>query len=254
MGQLGWLSTALAMAAIPAASAADIKVISAEAVRGALESIAEQYRRETGHRVSFAFMTAGQVRERVQAGDAPEIAIASSAVIAGLVQAGKATGAVDLGRIGMAVAIRDGAPRPDVSTPEAFVRTLRAARSVSFTNPTAGGTAGLFFADLLKRLGIADEIADKVVYSSGGRDAASKVASGEAEFAITFPSEIVPVKGAAVGGLFPEALQNYTTYAAALPVANGSAALARTYLAMLTGGTSRDRWVSAGFEPLGKDV
>jgi molybdate transport system substrate-binding protein len=252
MGQLLWLGTlTLAMAAMPAV-AAEIKVISAEAARGALETIAEQYKKDTGNTVSFEFMTAGQVRDKVQAGEAPDIAVGSNAVIPALVQSGKATAATDLGRIGMAIAIREGAPRPDVSTQEAFVKTLRAARSVSFTNPAAGGTAGIFFADLLKRLGIADEMAGKIVHSSGGRDAAAKVASGEAEFGFTFPSEIAPVKGAAVGGMFPEALQNYTTYTAVIPAANKNPVLAQSYLAALTAAKSRPLWVAAGFEPLGK--
>lgn len=231
---------------------AEVRVISAEAVRGALESISAQYSKDTGHTVSFGFMTAGQVRDRLLAGEAPELAIASNTVIDGLVQGGKAANATDLGRIGLAIAVREDAPHPDVSTTEAFLKTLRAARSVSFTNPAAGGTAGIYFAELLKRLGVADEVNRKVVYSTGGRDAASKVASGEAEFAVTFPSEIVPVKGAVVGGMLPEAVQNYTTYAAAIPVANGNAALARDYLAALTGAKSRELWVVAGFEPLGK--
>jgi molybdate transport system substrate-binding protein len=251
MTQLMWLSTlALAMAAAPAV-AGEIKVISAEAARGALESVATQYTRDTRNTVSFAFSTAGQVRDKVQAGDAADIAIASNTVIAALVQAGKVASAVDLGRIGMAIAIREGAPRPDVSTPEAFVKTLRAARSVSFTNPAAGGTAGLFFADLLKRLGIAEEMSKKIVFSSGGRDAASKVASGEAEFGFTFPSEIAPVKGAVVGGMFPESLQNYTTYTASIPVRSSNADLAGSFIAALTAASSREKWIAAGFEPLG---
>jgi molybdate transport system substrate-binding protein len=250
MQQLGWLSLVLAMVAAPAL-AAEIKVVSAEAVRGALESVAAQFSKDSGHAISFAFMTAGQVRGKIEAGEAADIAIASSSVIAALVQAGKASQPVDLGRIGLAVAVRDGARVPDVSTPEAFVRALRAARAVSFTDPKAGGTAGIYFAGLLQRLGIADEITKKAVYSHGGRDAAGKVASGQAELAITFPSEIVPVKGAKVAGMLPESLQNYTVYAAAIPAASDKPDVALAYLAALTAATARPRWVAAGFEPLG---
>jgi molybdate transport system substrate-binding protein len=251
MQHFGWLSTlALAVAAAPALGA-EIKVVSAEAVRGALESVAAQYSKDSGHTVSFAFMTAGQVRGRIEAGEAADIAVASTAVIAGLVQAGKARGPLDLGRIGMAVGIREGAPVPDVSTPEAFVRALRAARAVSFTNPAAGGTAGIYTAGLLQRLGVADEINKKVIYSTGGRDAAQKVANGEADLALTFPSEIVPIKGAKVAGMLPASLQNYTVYAAAIPAASAKPDVAQTYLMALTAAAAREHWIAKGFEPLG---
>jgi molybdate transport system substrate-binding protein len=242
-------SLLLALAAAFPAHADEIKVISAEAVRGALEGVATQFTKETGHKVSFAFMTAGQVRDRVESGEPIDIAIASSTVISKLAAAGQVAGATNLGRIGLAVAVRDGAPTPDVSTSEAFTKTLLAAKSVSFTDPAAGGTAGLYFLSLLKKLGIADEIAKKTVHSKGGRDAASKVANGEAELGITFPSEIMPVKGARVGGMLPVALQNYTTYVGALPAARAENAAARAYLAALTAAAAREQWVAAGFEP-----
>jgi len=228
----------------------DVRVVSAEAVRGALEAVAPQFTRDTGIAVSFAFMTAGQVRERVEAHDAADLAIASNTVIAALVKSGVASRPVDLGRIGLAVAMRAGAAAPDLATPEAFVAALRAARSISFTDPAAGGTAGIYVAGLLQRLGIADEVLRKAVFSSGGRDAAAKAASGEAELAITFPSEIVPVAGASVAGPLPEELQSYTIYAAAIPAAAAASDAAARYLAALTAPAARMHWRSAGFEPL----
>ncbi len=250
MGQIfGLAALMLAMAAIPA-RAADIKVLSAESVRGALETVAAGFTKSTGQGVEFAFMTAGQVRSRVQSGEAGDVAIASHAVIAELVKAGNAVQAIDLGRIGLAVAVRDGATVPDLSTPEAFVKALRAARTVAFTNPAAGGTAGLYFASLLQKLGIAEEVSKKAVLSTGGRDAASKVAKGEAELGITFPSEIAPVRGAKVAGMLPASLENYTTYAAAIPAKSTHAEAARAYIAALTAATARQRWIDAGFEPL----
>jgi molybdate transport system substrate-binding protein len=250
MGHLLWLGTlTLAMAALPA-HAGEIRVVSAEAVRGALEAVADQFSRDTGHKVTFSFMTAGQVRESVEKGEAADIAIASNAVIAGLVKEGRASEAIDLGRIGLAVAVRDGAQVPDLSTPEAFVQALRAARAVSFTDPAVGGTAGIYFSGLLQRLGVAEEVNRKAVFSSGGRDAVSKVAKGDADLAITFPSEIVPIKGARIAGMLPASLQNYTTYAAAVPVASHHVDLARIYIAALVAFDARERWTKAGFEPL----
>ncbi len=229
--------------------AAGIEVASAEAVRGPLESVSPAFTRQTGCGVAFAFMTAGQVRARVEAGEALDVAIASRQVIDGLVETGKAAHRTDLGRIGLAVAVREGAAVPGLATADAFVAALRGARSISFTSPAAGGTAGLYVAGLLQRLGISDEVGRKAVYATGGRDAAHKVARGEAEFAVTFPSEIVPVKGARVGGMLPPELQSYTTYAAAIPAASGDRASAVAFVAALTAAPACAHWTAAGFEP-----
>jgi molybdate transport system substrate-binding protein len=230
--------------------AAEVRVISAEAVRDVLEGVAVQFSKGTGHTVSFEFMTAGQVRSKVEGGEPIDIAIASSSVVSELVKAGKSPASINLGRIGLAVAIREGAPPIDVSTREMLTKTLLSARAVSYTNPTVGGTAGLYFAGLLQKLGIADEVNKRAVLSTGGRDAAEKVAKGEAELGITFPSEINPVKGAKVGGMLPEALQNYVVYAAMLPVTANKSEAARAYLAALTAASVRAHWERAGFEQL----
>ncbi|HVG51854.1 MAG TPA: molybdate ABC transporter substrate-binding protein [Xanthobacteraceae bacterium] len=231
----------------------ELRVVSAEAVRDVLEGVAARFTKSNGCTFSFSFVTAGQVRRAVEAGEAISIAVASGPVIAELLKSGKVAVATDLGRIGLAIAIRDGAPALDISTPNKLKKTLLAAKSVSYTNPSAGGTAGLYFVELVKKMGIADEVNRRAVLSSGGRDAAQKVANGEAEFGITFPSEINPIKGAKVGGMLPDELQNYVTYSATIPPASKNAEAARAYLAALTAASARDLWHAAGFEPHGQN-
>jgi molybdate transport system substrate-binding protein len=242
---LGATAGALTMSAAPV-SAAELVVMSAEAPRDALEHIAAEFTRATGHSVRFAFMTAGQVRTRAPEAD---VAVTSPAVAGEMAREGKVTGPTNLGRIGLAVAIRDGSPAPDLSSPEAFAKAMVAARAVSFTNPAAGGTAGLYFNGLLQRLGIADAVNARAVYATGGRDAATRVANGEAELGITFPSEIIPIKGAKVAGMFPAELQSYTTYVAAVPAQSKQADLARALIAALVAPAGRPHWIAAGFEP-----
>ena len=233
--------------ALPA-HAAEIKIISAESPRTALEHIAAQFQKDTGNTVAFEFMTAGQVRDRVMRGDKVDLAIASSGFIRELEKAGKTSEIDNLGRIGMAMAVHEGAPAPDISTPEKFVAALKAAKSVSFTDPAAGGTAGQYFAGLFEKLGVAEEIKRKAVLSTGGRNAAEKVAKGEAEIGFTFPSEIEPIKGAKVGGMLPASLQNYVVYVAAIP-AGANADAARKFIAAAVAPDSRQAWTGAGFEP-----
>jgi len=247
--KIGILSIAALAMTAAVSHAAEIKVLSAESPRTALETVAEQFEKDTGNKVSFEFMTAGQVRDRVIRGDKIDLAIASTGFIRDLEKSGKTSETTDLGKIGMAMAVHESAPSPDISTPEKFVAALRAAKSVSFTDPAAGGTAGQYFAGLFEKLGIAEEVKKKAVLSTGGRNAAEKVAKGEAEIGFTFPSEITPIKGAKVAGMLPPSLQNYVLYIAAVPSASGNADVARKFIANLVAPSARQTWIAAGFEP-----
>src|ERR1700744_611455 len=160
------------MFAATCACAGEIRILSAEAPRDALEGVGHQFEKARGDKAFFEFMTAGQVRDRIEAGAQVDLAIASSGVIGELAKSGKTGVPINLGRIGLAIAVREGLPIPDISTPEKFAATLRAVKSIAFTDPAAGGTAGQYFAKLLQRLGVADEVKGKAVLSKGGRDAA----------------------------------------------------------------------------------
>ena len=120
----------LATAALPA-GAGEIKVFSAEAPRDALEHVAAQFEKTTGHKITFEFMTAGQVRGKIDAGENADLAVASSGVIAEMVKSGKAGDATNLGRIGLAMAVRDDAPEPGVDTPEDLDRVRKAFHRMS---------------------------------------------------------------------------------------------------------------------------
>lgn len=163
--------TAMALnAGGPVARADDLKVLSAGSVQEVLEDVGRQFTRDSGQRVAFDFITAGQVRSRIAAGEAADIAIASAAIIGELEKSGRVVAGLStvLGWVGLGVAVREGAPIPDVTTPEAFKRALTAAKKVAFTDPKAGGTAGLYFAGLLKTLGLADAVNKKAVLTAGG--------------------------------------------------------------------------------------
>jgi molybdate transport system substrate-binding protein len=112
--------------------------------------------------------------------------------------------------------VRAGAAEPDVSTPEAFKQALLDARSVSFTDPKAGGSGGIMFSALLQRLGIADEINKKAFLGKGGHDVAKSIVEGRAELGTTFISEVLPMKGTKVVGPLPRELHNVNTYTGAI--------------------------------------
>ena len=249
-----WLavSSALAAALLPgAASAADLKVISAGAVRGLIAQIIDDYSGRTGQKFDFTIGTTGQLRNIIASGQHADLVIVAVPLMGELEKTGKlAPGSrADLGRVGIGVAVRADAAAPDVSTPDALKKALIDAKSVAYTNPAEGGTSGIYFASLAERFGIAGAIASKAVLTRGGREAAIEVAEGRAELAIVFISEAMAVKGVKLAGALPASLQDYSAYAAAIPSSSTDPAAARAFIAALTSTAMAERWRSNGFEP-----
>jgi len=233
------------------AGAADLKVISAGAVRGLIAQIIDDYSRQTGQKFDFTIGTTGQLRTIITSGQAADLIIVSIPLMEELEKTGKLTpgSRADLGRVGIGVTVREGASVPDVATPEALKKALTEARSVAYTDPAEGGTSGIYFAGLAERFGIADAIKKKAVLTKGGREAAIEVAEGRAEMAIVFMSESMAVKGVKLAGPLPPSLQDYSAYAAAIPANSTDAAAARAFIAALTSARMVERWRANGFEP-----
>ena len=142
------------------AGAADLKVISAGAVRGLIAQIIEDYTRQTGQKFDFTIGTTGQLRNIIATGQHADLIIASAPLMGELEKTGKMMpgSRADLGRVGIGVTIRDGAAAPDVSTPDALKNALIAARSVAYTDPAEGGTSGIYFNGLADKFGIGDAV------------------------------------------------------------------------------------------------
>src|SRR5262249_12710293 len=142
----------------------------------------DDYSSKTGQKFDFTIGTTGQLRTVIASGQHADLIICSAPLMGELEKVGKFMpgSRTDLGRVGIGVAIKDGAAVPDVSTPEALKGALAAAKSVAFTNPAEGGTSGIYFIGLAERLGIGDAIKAKSVLTKGGREAAIVVAEGRA--------------------------------------------------------------------------
>jgi molybdate transport system substrate-binding protein len=233
------------------AGAADLKVISAGAVRGLISQIIDDYSSRTGQKFDFTIGTTGQLRDIIASGQHADLVIVSTPLMGEMEKTGKLVpgSRADLGRVGIGVAIKDGAPAPDVSTPDALKKALIEARSVAYTNPAEGGTSGIYFASVADRFGIGDAIKKKAVLTRGGREAAIEVAEGRAELAIVFISEAMAVKGIKLAGPLPPALQDYSAYATAIPSSSTDPAAARAFIAALTSSAMAERWRANGFEP-----
>lgn len=226
---------------------ATIKVMSAGAVKAMVELLGPEFERETGDRLDLNFGTAGALRDRVKNGETSDVVILSQSIIAGL--GSLVTDVTDLGRTVTGVVVKDGAPLPDISTPEAFKQALLKARAVAFTDPKSGGSGGTVFVGLLEKLGVADEVARKAVLCKGGWDVCRAIVADEADIATTFISEVVPVKGAKVVGPLPGYLYNANSYTGSVHANAAQAGGARAFLRFLTNPAKRERWTAAGLEP-----
>ena len=201
--------------------AADIKVISGGAFKQVLNALAEQYERASGNKLDLTYRTVGQHLQLIKSGEEEfDVAVLTPDAIDGLIKEGKvvAGSRADLAKTGVGVVVKAGAPLPDVSSVDAFRRTLLAAKSVAYIDPAAGGSSGIYVGKLLERLGIAAAVNAKAKLIHGGA-VADHIAEGEAEIGIHQISEILPVKGVVLVGPLPADIQNFTVYAAGVGTA-----------------------------------
>jgi molybdate transport system substrate-binding protein len=249
----GWIAKVLvgvaaALMAAPA-SAEEVKVQSAGAVRAIVTELSEAFRQETGNTVTLAFGTVGVSRTKLAGSDPLDVVIMTDVAIDDAIREGRvvAGSRTDLARTGMGVGVRDGAPRPDIATPEAFKASLLAAKSLVYVDPAQGATSGIHFKSVLERLGIADAVRAKTQLVPGGYPA-EKVATGEAEMVVHQISEIVPVKGVVMVGPLPGDLQKITVYSAGLAARSQQPAVGRAFMAFLARPAFRPKFAAAGLD------
>jgi molybdate transport system substrate-binding protein len=228
---------------------ATIKVMSAGAVEGPVSELAPEFTRTTGHEVELSFSTVGAHRERFVQGEKTDVIILSFPAIEGLEKEGRlvAGSRADLGRASCGVAVRDGMMMPNIATVEAFKRMLHNAGSIAANDPAHGGSSGIYLADLLKRMGLYDEVKPKLVLCKTGRECALALIRGEAEIGITFTSEFIAVPGTRVVGTFPKEIEYVNGYAGAI-ARNAAMEPAKAFLSFLTSPSSKERFKSFGLE------
>jgi molybdate transport system substrate-binding protein len=227
-------AVALALAAqIGFAAAAELKVLTTPALTEVWHDLAPKFE-ATGHKLTIVYAPSGAIAKRVTDGETADLLVSTPAGIDTLIKSGKVTDGTNtaIASSGMGVAVLKGAPKPDISTPEAFKRALLAAKAVAYTDPASGGASGAHMAKVLDRLGITAAVNAKAKLGRG-TPVANFLVSGEADIAIQQMPELLHVKGAEVIGPLPGDLQNVTTFAAGVPSGSAQAETAKALIRFL---------------------
>src|SRR5262249_5087913 len=218
-----------------AGSAAEIKVLTSVALTSAFNELVPNFEQATGNKLNIGYSLVADVRRRMLNGETADVIILSRPVIDELDKQQKfASGSVtNVAGTPVALAIRAGAPKPDISTVDALKRTLLAAKSIVYADPAKGGASGVYFA-IVDRRGITDQLKSKTILVPGAQ-AAEVVAKGEAEFGVAQTSEIVPIAGAEVLGPLPGEFASTTVWTAGIGTTTKLPEAAKSFIQFLTG-------------------
>lgn len=228
------LTALLGLSLVGIASAAEMKVLSALSIKGIMDDLAPKFERASGHKLAISYGALGTVMKRIQDGETADVVILPQQGIDTLVKEGKAAVAnvTVIAHSNMGVAVRKGAPKPDISTPEAFKRTLLAAKSIIYANPQGGGPSGWHMAKVMEGLGIANEMKAKTIYANT-TDFGAVMASGKAELALYQLQNLVQTPGIEIVGPLPGNLQETTAFAASVMAGAKDAGAANALISFL---------------------
>jgi molybdate transport system substrate-binding protein len=230
---------------------ADLTVYSSIGVRSAAEELFRKFEKHNGSRLTVTWGTAPMLVARIEAGERADVLILSRAGIDSLSKQGKIMPGSDvtLAGSGVAIAVKAGAAKPDISTPEALKHTLLTTESVAYSEPSAGGASGVYFAKLLERMGIAQQMKPKTKYPPAGGFSAELLLTGEAELAVQQKPELLHVRGVEIVGFLPGDLNLVTEFAAALMSGSKNAETGKALIGSLRSSEAAAVFRAKGLEP-----
>jgi molybdate transport system substrate-binding protein len=188
------------------AHAAEIKVLSTNALKTVLEDLSPKFEQSSGHKLTITWGTTAQLKAQIEKGEALDVAVVTDTVADDLIKQGKLASRTALARSGIAVAIQKGAPKPDLRSVDDFKKMLLSAKSIAWVEQ---GVSGIYLKGVFDRLGVTDQIKGKLI---SVKAAGQAVANGEAEIGFTQISEVLPYAGAEVGGMLPPDVQSFTNF------------------------------------------
>jgi molybdate transport system substrate-binding protein len=230
---------------------AELAVYSSIGVRSAAEQLFRIFEKENSCPLAITWGTAPMLVARIEAGETADVLILSRAGIDALRKKGKVAAGSDvtLAGSGVAIAVKAGAPKPDISTPEALKQALLKARSIAYSEPSAGGASGVYFAKLLERMGIAEQMKPKTKYPPAGGFSGELLLTGEAELAVQQKPELLHVAGTEIVGLLPGDLNLVTEFAAGIMAGSKNAETGKALIQSLRSGEAAEVFRAKGLDP-----
>lgn len=243
-----FVSVAALLVAASIAQGAELRVLSGNGAKAAVRELCTQFERATGNTIRLHFEVNADLKKKIEAGEAFDVAVLNPPVIDALIKEGKlvAGSRADIGRSGLGVAVRKGASKPDITTVDAFKRTLLAAKGVAYPGK---GASGLYFVSLLDRMGIKAEMQGKLK-PMAAEDTVEVVARGEADMVVVVATRITGVPGVDLVGPIPEDLQTKIGFAAGLSASTKERDAAQALIRFLTAPAAAATLRANGVEPI----
>jgi molybdate transport system substrate-binding protein len=218
------------------AKAAEVKALITTAMQAAIVELVPPFERASGHRVSIGYDPSGGLAQRLRKGEFADMILIASTELEQLIGERKVKDRTDVSRTGIGLAVKKGAPHPDVSTPDALKRTLLAAKSIGQTSLSGGGITALHVQRVLSMLGIREQVSERLKFAAGGPNGRVSVlvASGEAEIGLQQVSELMSNPDVEVIGMLPDKLQQITINAAGITTVAKEPDAARALIKHLT--------------------
>jgi molybdate transport system substrate-binding protein len=243
------------IAAATSASAAEVKVLNANALTIAMKEIAADFTKETGNQVTFLGLTPGQVDQRVHAGDSYDLVITATEGAAALEKEGKFRAGTrhPLARVGIGLAVKEGV-KVDLSTVESTRKALLDAKSITYSDSSTGGLSGINAKKVIENLGLTDALRAKTKIASGGGLEGSQgpIGKGEIEIGLFNLSEIPRAPGVVRAGPVPAQVEVYINYDSAIPASNETPEAALAFIKYMHRAAARPVWDKAGLEVAGE--
>lgn len=236
------------VAAVSFVHASDLKVVAPNAVKGSVSEIGARFERETGRRISFTWGGSEAIAKRVADGEVFDVVVSTGAAVDRMAADGKLVGGsrTDFSRSGVAVAVRAGLPRPDVSSVSALKAALLDAQSIAISS----GASGRYLEQLFLKLGVAEQIQHKIKQPPSGAQIGEMLARGEADLGFQQVTELMHAQGFQYLGPLPSEIQNYTVWAAGVHSSAPQADAARAFSNALKAPESGLAIRKSGMDPM----
>jgi len=229
------------------AQAAEVKLLASGALKEAYLELIPAFEKESGHKVALAWSSTTAIQKQISAGEIHDVVILGDSGTQALIRDGKLVGStrVIFAKSGISIAVRAGAPKPDIGSADGLKKTLLAAKSVGYSE----GASGTYLVGMFQKLGVYDQVKAKAAIAGNNVPVGDKVVSGDAEIGFHMKSELLPVKGIDIIGPLPPELQHFTAFSGAMHSAAKEKDAASALIRFLTAPAAQEVLVRHGLEP-----